>query len=315
MKIISSLVNRAPNIKDSGEEMMHLSEQVRRQGAYPAGHYYSPIPSAEDVLSHVNSRKPPGNELNGINLNEHTQKKLINEFADFYNDLPFPNQPLSGTRYYYGNEWFRHADAIILYAFLRKYKPSKIIEIGSGFSSAVILDTVEIFFSQRPEITFIEPYPERLINLFRDGDRETVRLIDRKLQDVPLELFLTLESGDLLFVDSSHVVKCNSDVQLLLFEILPLLKPGVIVHFHDVFYPFDYPTEWLKEGRYWNENYFLRAFLSYNSEWSIQFFNTYVNLMFADLIKEKMPLCTKGHGGSSLYLQRVIKSETCSCHD
>jgi hypothetical protein len=78
---------------------------------------------------------------------------------------------------------------------------------------------------------------------------------------------------------------------------------AVVVHFHDVFYPFDYPSEWLMEGRYWNENYFLRAFLSYNSEWSIQFFNTDVHFMFGDLIKEKMPLCAKNPGGS-LYIQR-----------
>jgi hypothetical protein len=95
-------------------------------------------------------------------------------------------------------------------------------------------------------------------------------------------------------------------MQLLMFEILPRLQPGVFVHFHDVFYPFDYPSEWLTEGRYWNENYFLRAFLSYNSEWSIRFFNTYVHFMFGDLIKEGMPLCAK-NTGSSLYIQREQK--------
>jgi hypothetical protein len=88
-----------------------------------------------------------------------------------------------------------------------------------------------------------------------------------------------------------------------MFEILPRLQPGVFVHFHDVFYPFEYPPEWLMEGRYWNENYFLRAFLSYNSEWKIKFMNTYVSFMFSDLIKEKMPLCAKNPGGS-LYIQR-----------
>ena len=166
-----------------------------------------------------------------------------------------------------------------------------------------MLDTVDKFFSQRPEMTFIEPYPDRLISLFRDGDRERVRLIDKRIQDVPLDAFLTLESGDLLFIDSSHVLKCGSDLQFLIFEILPRLRPGVFVHFHDVFYPFEYPSEWLSGGRYWNENYFLRAFLSFNSEWSIVFFNTYAHWMFGDLIKEKMPLCANNPGGS-LYIKR-----------
>jgi predicted O-methyltransferase YrrM len=273
------------------------------QGAFPAGHYYSPIPSNEDVLAYVKSRKPPNSELLGINLNEKGQQALLSEYVHFYRDVPFPEQKTPACRYYYDNSWFSYSDAIFLYSFLRKWKPKRIIEVGSGFSSAVMLDTIDSCFSQKPEITFIEPHPERLISLLRDGDRDQVRLIDRTIQEVSPDVLLTLKSGDFLFIDSSHVVKCGSDIQFLMFEILPRLPPGVVVHFHDVFYPFDYPSEWLTDGWYWNENYFLRAFLSYNSDWSIQFFNTYVHFMFGDLIKEKMPLCMKDPGGS-LYIQR-----------
>jgi hypothetical protein len=92
----------------------------------------------------------------------------------------------------------------------------------------------------------------------------------------------------------------------LMFDILPLLPSGIFVHFHDVFYPFEYPSHWLKEGLYWNENYFLRAFLSYNCEWDIYFFNTYVAFSFNDFIKDNMPLCVKNPGGS-LYIQRNPK--------
>lgn len=298
-QLIKGFLERIPYIKN-------LSDQVRTQGLFPAGHYYSPIPSREDVLVYVKSRKTPNSDLPGINLNEKSQREVLNEYFDFYKDLPFPEKQTIGRRYYYENGWFSYSDAIFLYSFLRKFRPKKIIEIGSGFSSAVMLDTIDVFFSQRPEITFIEPYPERLISLFKDSDREQTILIDKKLQEVPTDALFALESGDLLFIDTSHVVKCGSDMQLLMFEILPRLQPGVFVHFHDVFYPFDYPSEWLTEGRYWNENYFLRAFLSYNSEWSIRFFNTYVHFMFGDLIKEGMPLCAK-NTGSSLYIQREQK--------
>ncbi len=277
----------------------HRSEQV---GAYPAGHYYSPIPLADDVRTYVKSRQLEGEPL-GIELNEQAQYELLDEYARFYEELPFPEKQTIGHRYYYDNDWFGYSDAIFLYCFLRKRKPKKIIEVGSGYSSAVTLDTVDRFFSQRPEITFIDPYPVRLLSLLTEGDQEHVRLIDQKIQDVPVDLLLTLESGDLLFIDSSHVVKCGSDLQMLLFEILPRLKPGVFVHFHDVFYPFDYPSEWLEEGRYWNEAYFLRAFLSYNSAWRIEFFNTFVNHRFAELITATMPLCRNNLGGS-LYIQR-----------
>ena len=295
-QLIKTFIKRLPFIKN-------LSEQVRKQGAYPAGHYYSPIPEEEDVLRYVKSRKLPNSELLGIKLNEKIQNELLNEYIGFYKDIPFPEKAKPGYRYYYDNGWFSYSDAIFLHCFLRKYTPKRIIEIGSGFSSAVMLDTIDSVFSQRPEVTFIEPYPDRLISLFKDGDREQVRLIDKKIQEVPSEVLLALESGDLLFIDSSHVVKCDSDLHHLIFEILPCLQPGVFVHFHDVFYPFDYPSEWLMEGRYWNENYFLRAFLSYNSEWRIVFFNTYMHHMFGDSIKEKMPLCAKNPGGS-LYIQR-----------
>ena len=280
-----------------------LSGQLRKQEAFPAGHYYSPIPSKKDVLSYVRSRTTPPIDLPGINLNEKNQRDVLDEYTRFYPDLPFPEKQTTSHRYYYENRWFSYSDAIFLYSFLRKNAPKKIIEVGSGFSSAVMLDTIDGFFPQRPEITFIEPYPDRLVSLFREGDRKRVRLIEKRVQDVPNEVLLDLDSGDLLFIDSSHVVKCGSDLQLLMFEVLPRLQPGVFVHFHDVFYPFDYPAEWLTKGRYWNENYFLRAFLSYNSEWSIRFFNTYVHFMFGDLIKERMPLCAKNPGGS-LYIQR-----------
>jgi methyltransferase family protein len=291
---------------DNMPYIINLRQRLQKQGAYPAGHYYSPIPDKNEVLTYINSRKPLEMELPDIDINKDGQLRLLNEYAGFYAELPFPEEQKSDCRYFFNNNWFSYSDAIYLYSFLRKHKPKRIIEIGSGFSSAVMLDTVDRFFSHRPEITFIEPYPDRLKSLLRSDDEGRVRIIDKRLQDISSRLFGSLESGDFLFIDSSHIVKCGSDLQLLMFDIFPLLPSGVFVHFHDVFYPFDYPSEWLKEGRYWNENYFLRAFLAHNCEWRIYFFNTYVAFAFSDFIKEKMPLCLKNSGGS-LYIQRERK--------
>ncbi len=299
-QLIKGILDKLPYIRQ-------LRKQIRKQGAYPLGHYYSPIPDKSEVLSYIDSRKPLNKSLSGIDLKEENQLELIHEYRHFYKELPFPEKQQQDCRYFYENDWYSYSDAIFLYSFLRKHKPKRIIEIGSGFSSAVILDTIERFFSHRPEVTFIEPYPDRLKSLLRSQDEGKVTIIEKKIQEVSLELFSSLESGDFLFIDSSHVVKCGSDLQLLFFEILPLLPDGVFVHFHDVFYPFDYPSDWLKEGRYWNENYFLHAFLSYNYEWSIYFFNTYVSFAFNDFIKDAMPLCVKNSGGS-LYIQRKRKS-------
>lgn len=283
--------------------ILNLLQHIKNQGAYPAGHYYSPIPFRKDVLEYITSNKPKAIELPDIMLNKEDQYKLLNDYVQFYEELPFPEKQNQEYRYYYDNSWFSYSDAVFLYSFLRLHTPKRIIEIGSGFSSAVMLDTVEEFFSQRPEITFIEPYPDRLHCLLRSDDVNQVRIIEKRIQDVPLELFWSLEAGDFLFIDSSHVVKCGNDLHLLMFEILPFLPPGIIVHFHDVFYPFDYPAEWLKEGRYWNETYFLRAFLSSNNDWSIYFFNNYVSFEFNDFIKDQFPLCIKNPGGS-LYIQK-----------
>lgn len=298
-RLIKPFLNKIPYIQD-------LYLQIEKQGAFPAGHYYSPIPDRDEVISYIKSRRLRTMELPDVILNKESQFRLLNDYVQFYEELPFPEKQSPEYRYYYDNRWYSYSDAIFLYSFLRKHTPKRIIEIGSGFSSAVMLDTVDEFFSHHPEITFIEPYPDRLKSLLRGDDEDKVRIIDKKIQEVQVELFLSLEAGDFLFIDSSHVVKCGNDLQLLMFEILPLLPSGIFVHFHDVIYPFDYSSEWLKEGRYWNENYFLRAFLSYNSEWIVYFFNNYLALTFNDFFKDKMPLCVK-YPGASLYIQRKKK--------
>ena len=145
----------------------NLHQQIEKQGVFPAGHYSSPIPDRDEIFTYVKSRKPQRMELPDVELNKESQLRLLNEYIQFYEELPFPEKQKPEYRYYYDNSWYSYSDAIFLYCFLRKHKPKRIIEIGSGFSSAVMLDTVDGFFSHRPEITFIEPYPDRLISLWR----------------------------------------------------------------------------------------------------------------------------------------------------
>ncbi len=135
-------------------------------------------------------------------------------------------------------------------------------------------------------------------------DNNKITLIEDRVQRVPIGTFKSLQAGDLLFIDSSHVLKCGSDIQFLMFDVLPQLPVGVFVHFHDVFDSFEYPTEWLLEGRYWNEGYVLRAFLSYNNAWEIYLFGNYAVRAFEKFFAEKMPLCVKNPGGS-LYIRRT----------
>ena len=302
MSILSQLLDRTPYI---GRLRRQIREMRYGEGRFLAGNYYSPIPSRDDVARHIAWQVSKRAEnYPEIQFRENEQFALLQEYPKYYDELPFTEARQAGFRYYYGQEWFRYADAIFLHCHLRTTPPQKIIEVGSGFSSAVILDTVEHFFPQKPEMVFIEPNPDRLLELLKPEDQQSVCLIQDQVQNVPLHVFESLQPNDLLFVDSSHVVKAGSDLSFLFFEVIPRLANGVIVHFHDIFYPFDYKSDWLAGGWYWNEAYFLRAFLAYNSEWRIRFFNSYIGDRFHEYLVERMPLCTRDTGGS-LYMERV----------
>lgn len=270
----------------------------------PPGHFSSPVPSIDEVRAQ--SGRLFGTfprELPGIELNEPRQLELLSAFEAYYRELPFDAQAKPGLRYYYDNPGYSYSDGIFLYCMLRHLEPQRVIEIGSGNSSCLMLDVNELHFGGKLECTFIEPYPERFLALLHEGDRETFELVPRTLQEVPLSTFTALRAGDVLFIDSTHVSKTGSDVNYLVFDILPGLAPGVHVHFHDIFYPFEYPSEWVYEGKAWNEAYLLRSFLSYNSAFEIVMFNTFLERFHEQRFAERMPLCLANRGGS-IWLRR-----------
>lgn len=264
----------------------------------PPGHFYSPIPSLEEVRRDEERIFKLPENIPAIDLNEEEQLSLFSIFKEFYKELPFKPEKTEGLRYYFENPHYSYSDAIFLYSMIRHLRPRKIIEIGSGYSSCAILDTNELFFGNSINCTFIEPNPRLLLSLIKEEDRERVEVLATNLQDVDISLFSSLSAGDILFIDSTHVAKINSDVNHIFFRILPALKSGVHIHFHDVFYPFEYPKEWIYEGRAWNEIYMLRAFLEYNDSFKIVCFNTFLEHFHEDSFRQSMPLCLKNRGGS-----------------
>ena len=271
---------------------------------YPAGHFYSP-------LLDIQSLKPNDSNLpfDGIECWEHvslhlsSQKAYYQELLERFPLLPFPRQRTDEYRYYWDNNWFPPSDAFTLSAILRREKPRRIVEVGSGFSSAVMLDTLaKTPFSA--SLTFIEPYPERLYSLLSADDRVASKILVQQVQEVPLSVFDQLEAQDVLFIDSSHVAKVGSDVSFLLLRILPRLKPGVLIHFHDIFYPYSYPVSWIREGRSWNESLFLRAFLVGNSEFEVTAFNAFAGHAFPELFQDKFPEFLHNSGGS-IWMRKV----------
>jgi predicted O-methyltransferase YrrM len=267
------------------------------------GHFYSPIPSLDEVRAReaeLFGAPPPS--LPAIDLRDDAQVALVKELARFDAELPFPRTQSPESRYWFENWAYSYADAIFLYSMLRHVRPRRVIEVGSGFSSAAMLDTADRWLPET-SFTFIDPDTSTLDALLRPADRERVSIIRARLQDVPLTTFDALAANDILFIDSTHVSKTGSDVNRIIFDILPRLAPGVHVHFHDVFYPFEYPKEWVYEGRAWNEDYILRAFLEFNSAFEIVLFGTWLARFHRELLAQLMPLTLENPGGS-LWLTR-----------
>lgn len=215
----------------------------------PPGHFYSPIPSYDEVRRrHHSLFRDARASLPGIDLRTADQKALLEELMPYYAEMPFPLEADDRFRYFFENPAYSYADAILLHCMLRKWRPKHLIEVGSGFSSAMTMDTNDHFLGREMRLTFIDPYPDLLRSLMRPSD-EGHEVIEAPVQEVPPAAFEQLGENDVLFIDSTHVSKIGSDVNYLYLEILPRLAPGVLVHIHDVFTNFEYPAGWVYEGR------------------------------------------------------------------
>lgn len=227
----------------------------------------------------------------GVDLREREQLAYLDQIV--------PLLPERWSRYRPGNDQFGAADAGLYAAILRWERPRHVVEVGSGWSTAVAVDCHERWLPNL-EITCIEPYTARLRSSLRPGDALDIR--EEQVQDTPSGVFGSLGAGDILFVDSTHVAKAGSDVQRLVLEILPSMPVGALIHFHDIFWPFEYPKPWLAEGRGWNEAYLLHAFLAHNVSWQIILWESWVWVLHPELVPESLR-AAPGPGG--IWLRRV----------
>jgi predicted O-methyltransferase YrrM len=279
----------------------------------PPGHFYSPIPDIKEIrLNSETIFDRSVREIPGVELNNKAQLSIAKDFIEFYSDMPFSDNRSDNRRYYLNNDYFSYGDGISLYSMMRIFAPKRVVEIGSGFSSALMLDVDEIFFKSQIKFAFIEPHPDRLHSLITDEDKERCKVVDKPVQQVSAETFRTLCKNDILFIDSSHVAKTHSDVLHILFNILPLLSKGVLIHFHDILWPFEYPKIWLDQGRAWNEAYFVRAFMQYNESFEIVYFNSFMEFHHNDFLRSNMPLIVQAPsseitpGNTSLWIRKVL---------
>jgi hypothetical protein len=253
-----------------------------------ADHYYHPQPKAEEVGGDYWQRvsELPGLTINGEAALALAEKDLRPFFGEFRSLFPLRETP--DGRLPIINGAYMAVDGHLYYSLIRHLKPGKIIEIGAGCStrmaSPACLKNAEE--GHAVDYTLIEPYP---IPVIRAGVAGASRLLEKRLQEMPLDLFTALQAGDILFLDSSHVLRSGNDVQYAYLEILPRLNPGVYVHIHDISLPEDYPDVYYKAQLFWTEQYLLQAFLAFNGRFDIIWPGNYLMVHFAERMHALFP--------------------------
>jgi len=268
-------------------------------------HFYQPIPDTRSLPETLWNRP---SKLVGIDVNEALQLDLLRkEFPKLKHEYDqLPATPTGEVpRFYLNNGLFGGIDALVAYCMVRHFQPRLIIEVGSGLSSLLLSEAA--MKSKGASLICIEPFPQEFL---KEGFAGLDRLIEKKVQDVDLEFFSQLQSGDVLFIDSSHTVKIGGDVNYLFLEVLPRLKPGVIIHVHDIFLPFDYRRDWvMEEFRFWTEQYLLQAFLTFNSEFEVLMANNYLSYYYEADLKNTFPTLNSWIGGSFWMRRRPAETE------
>jgi hypothetical protein len=284
-----------------GSHKLIFSKKILKLiGTFPIrDHYYEPLYNFDRLKVDLYKNRNVG----GIKFNINNQLKNIRKL-NFTDELINLNLTDESPTYGFNinNKFFESGDAEIYYQIIRYFKPSRIIEIGSGYSTLIALEAIkknkEEKNSKNKIITCIEPYENKWL------DNLDIKIIRKKIEDISFEKYLNLKKNDILFIDSSHMIRPQGDVLKLFLEILPRLRKGVIIHIHDIFTPKDYPKQWLvNENKFWNEQYLVEALISNSSKYDIFLSLNYLKNNFYNKLKRICPYLTKKHEPGSFYLK------------
>ncbi len=267
--------------------------------------YYSPVPDLSRLPADIFERR---SALHGIDLRgEAAMNYVERELAPFVSE--FAAFPVEGPRppgeFFLRNDNYESVDAELLYAMVRAGRPGRVVELGSGYTTLLINAAVRRNAADgaATEHVAYDPYPRSFI--VGDGRLDGTRLEPVSALDVPEATFRAMDAGDILFVDTTHTVKLGSDVNHIVFEALPLLAPGVVVHFHDIFLPFEYPRAWFETMSYfWAEQYLLQAFLMYNDAFDVQLPAQLLARDYAQRLAAVIPSAASGASPGALWLRR-----------
>lgn len=265
--------------------------------------FYSPIPDLKAVRAEVWTRE---SELPAVDFDVEAGLAFVRrELAEYIAEYAPPRQPTGDPQdFYLDNDLYESGDAELLYAMVRHANPSRVIELGSGMSTLVIADA--LFAGKEGADTrhmIYDPYPRpELRGTFENlGELHAV-----SANEVPIEEFEQLGDGDVLFVDTTHTVKIGSEVNRVILEVLPRLAPGVLVHIHDIYLPWEYPREFMEERRFfWNEQYLLQAFLAFNREFEVLFGTQALARRFTKELTSVLPSRSLGSHPSAFWMRRI----------
>lgn len=290
------------NIRKAGVSRLPLCKNaLMKVGVFPIrNHYYEP---------QFDNRNPKPDfsqdrNLQGIDWNISGQLKMLDSFTFSQELLGLPKAKQGPLEFYLNNGAFESGDAEYWYQLIRTIKPKRIFEVGSGNSTLMAVKAIkrnhEEDLSCKCEHVCIEPYENPWL------EEAGVSVIRKKVEEIELSFFSKLQENDILFIDSSHMIRPQGDVLFEYLELLPSLNKGVIVHVHDIFSPKNYLKEWLiDEVRFWNEQYLLEAFLSHNNSWNIIGALNYLHHNYYDKFKMTAPFLSPEREPGSFYIQKI----------
>ncbi|MFD2207938.1 class I SAM-dependent methyltransferase [Kiloniella antarctica] len=270
-------------------------------GVFPlTNHYYEPQFDMRNIKHSFTKKR----SLPGIKWNIQEQLELCDRLIYSHELKDVPNKRTQITEFYFNNSFFESGDAEYWYQLIRLKKPKKIIEIGSG--SSTLLARKAIAKNQKEDPGYscqhvcIEPYERPWL------EEVGVTIIRSPVEEVGVDFFSMLDGNDILFIDSSHIIRPEGDVLFEYLELLPSLKKGVIVHVHDIFSPRNYLKEWLStDVVFWNEQYLLEAFLSQNDNWKIIGALNNLHHDYFEKLASVCPYLTKDREPGSFYIQKT----------
>lgn len=274
-------------VRSRSDRLTKCKKAMFKAGVFPIKNRYSePFPILDSEMLKYSLRKD--RFLPGIDFNTEEQKSILRKFD--YNDelLDIPMDKSNNLQFFYHNGFFVAGDAEYLYNIIRLYKPRKIIEIGSGYSTMMAIRAIEQNRVEHSnyicEHICIEPFENEWLN------KLNVELVRKPVENIETRIFESLNANDILFIDSSHIIKTQGDILFEYHEILPILKMGVLVHIHDIFTPKDYPDQWITEPRFYNEQYLVEAFLTFNTQYKVIGALNYLKHNFFDELSSKCPI-------------------------